>query len=96
MSLGAAQAPGLAGPAAPEAVLVARAALAVLVLVLMRRAGAARRRTAAAGVEPPTVSAAAAGGGVRAGAGQAGGVAVWGQRVKVACTSRRHILFSQF
>lgn len=39
MSLGAAQALRLAGAGAPEAVLVARAALAVHILILMGRAG---------------------------------------------------------
>lgn len=76
VSLGAAQALRLAGAGAPQAVLVARAALAVLVLVLMGRAGVSGRHAAAVGVEPLTVSAAGAGDGVRAGAREAGGVAV--------------------
>lgn len=76
MSLRAAQALRLAGAGAREAVLVARAAPAVLILVLMGLAGVSRRHAATAGVEPSTASAAGAGANVRAGAREAGGVAV--------------------
>lgn len=76
MSLGAAQALRLSGAGAPEAVLVARAALAILILVLTGRAGVSRRHAATGGVEPSTVTAAGAGAAVRAGAREARGVAV--------------------
>lgn len=76
MTLGAAQALRLAGAGAPEAVLVARPALAVLALVLMGCAGVSRRHAATGAVELSTVSAAGAGADVRAGAREARAVAV--------------------
>lgn len=79
MSLGAAQALGLAGPPTPPAVSVAGVAFPVLVCVPARRARPDRAHTAAQSIQPVILPAAGAGVGVGPSTAGTGLVTFWGR-----------------